>query len=37
MDFADAKLVVLAKDLGTNLVLTTDQREAAERLWTAEG
>ncbi len=27
MDFADATLVVLAEDLGTNLVLTTDQRD----------
>lgn len=27
MDFADASLVVLAEDIGTNLVLTTDQRD----------
>lgn len=27
MDFADATLVVLAEDLGTNLVLTTGQRD----------
>ena len=27
MDYADATLVVLAEDLGTNLVLTTDQRD----------
>lgn len=27
MDFADATLVVLAEDLGTNLVLTTDARD----------
>jgi uncharacterized protein len=27
MDFADATLVVLAEDLGTNVVLTTDQRD----------
>ena len=27
MDFADATLVVLAEDLGTNLVLTTDRRD----------
>jgi len=27
MGFADATLVVLAEDLGTNLVLTTDQRD----------
>lgn len=27
MDFADATLVVLAEDLGTNLVMTTDQRD----------
>ena len=27
MDFADATLVVLAEDLATNLVLTTDQRD----------
>ena len=27
MDFADATLVVLAEDLGTELVLTTDQRD----------
>lgn len=27
MDFADATLVVLAEDLGTDLVLTTDQRD----------
>lgn len=27
MDFADATLVVLAEDLGTNLVLTTEQRD----------
>lgn len=27
MDFADATLVVLAEDLGTNLVPTTDQRD----------
>lgn len=27
MDFADATLVVLAEDLGTNIVLTTDQRD----------
>lgn len=27
MDFADATLVVLAEDLGTNHVLTTDQRD----------
>jgi uncharacterized protein len=29
MDFADATLVVLAEDLGTNLVFTTDQRDFA--------
>ena len=27
MDFADATLVVLAEDLGTNLVFTTDRRD----------
>lgn len=27
MDFADATLVVLAEDLGANLILTTDQRD----------
>ncbi len=27
MDFADASLVVLAEDIGTNRVLTTDQRD----------
>ena len=27
VDFADATLVVLAEDLGTNLVLTTDRRD----------
>ncbi len=27
MDFADSTLVVLAEDLGTNLVLTTDRRD----------
>jgi predicted nucleic acid-binding protein len=27
MDFADASLVVLAEDIGTNLILTTDQRD----------
>jgi predicted nucleic acid-binding protein len=27
MDFADATLVVLAEELGTNLVLTTDRRD----------
>lgn len=27
MDFADATLVVLGEDLGTNLVFTTDQRD----------
>ena len=27
MDFADATLVVLAEDLGTDVVLTTDQRD----------
>lgn len=27
MDFADASLVVLAEDIGTNLVLTTDRRD----------
>ena len=27
MDFADATLVVLAEDLGTDLVLTTDRRD----------
>jgi uncharacterized protein len=27
MDFADATLVLLAEDLGTNVVLTTDQRD----------
>jgi predicted nucleic acid-binding protein len=27
MDFADATLVVLAEDLKTNLILTTDQRD----------
>ena len=27
IDFADATLVVLAEDLGTNLILTTDRRD----------
>lgn len=27
MDFADATLVVLAEDLGTNLILTTDRKD----------
>jgi predicted nucleic acid-binding protein len=27
MDYADATLVVLAEDLGTNLILTTDERD----------
>ena len=27
MDFADATLVVLAEDLGTNLIFTTDRRD----------
>ena len=27
MDYADATLVALAEDIGTNLVLTTDQRD----------
>jgi predicted nucleic acid-binding protein len=27
MDFADATLVVLAEELGTNIVLTTDRRD----------
>jgi uncharacterized protein len=27
MDFADSTLVVLAEDLQTNIVLTTDRRE----------
>ncbi len=27
MDFADATLVVLAEDLGTDLVFTTDRRD----------
>lgn len=27
MDFADATLVVLAEDLGTNLILTTDRQD----------
>jgi predicted nucleic acid-binding protein len=29
MDYADATLVVLAEELGTNLVLTTDRRDFA--------
>jgi predicted nucleic acid-binding protein len=29
MDYADATLVVLAEDLGTNLVFTTDRRDFA--------
>jgi predicted nucleic acid-binding protein len=27
MDFADATLVVLAEEVGTNLILTTDRRD----------
>jgi predicted nucleic acid-binding protein len=27
MDFADATLVVLAEELGTNIVFTTDRRD----------
>jgi predicted nucleic acid-binding protein len=27
MDYADATLVALAEDIGTNLVFTTDQRD----------
>lgn len=27
MDYADATLVVLAEELGTNLILTTDRRD----------
>lgn len=27
MDYADATLVALAEDVGTNLVLTTDRRD----------
>jgi predicted nucleic acid-binding protein len=29
MDYADATLVVLAEDLGTNVVFTTDRRDFA--------